>query len=145
MDETKEVLEQVSSEVLETMFFSSVLGPLEAPDGSAWLGAKVSFSGTLRGYLAVAAGEETARALAESFLGADADDVPPEQVPAMLGELANVICGSVLGKIEESGQFVISAPEAAPEGQVTAMLANLQTRLDLELMEGGLSVGLTLS
>jgi len=133
MTAADELLDSVVSDVLETMFFSGVFGPGTQTDGPH-LAARVSFTGSHQGALEVAATEATARALAGSFLGVMEDEVPEGQAPALLGEMANVLCGAVLGRMEPQGRFLIAPPEAA-SGEDPGGVKHV-----FELAEGWLSV-----
>lgn len=142
MSEFDELVNSATEEVLETMFYTGAFGPGTEAEG-AYVSAGVSFKGSRNGALDVAVPESTATALAASFLGESPDSVPPGQVPAVIGELANVLCGVVLGKIENGGQFVIAPPQVARQ-DLAALARHLETRQIFELEEGTLSVGLTI-
>jgi len=143
MSELEDLLSSAAEEVLETMFYSGVFGP-GTEGGGPYLSAGVSFRGSRSGALDVAAPEATATALAASFLGETAESVPAEQVPAVIGELANVLCGVVLGRVEEGGQFVIAPPKVSRTEAGVQPARNLEIRRVFELEEGTLSVGLTI-
>jgi CheY-specific phosphatase CheX len=144
MTETESILESLANEVLETMFFSAVLGPGEADPTTPMLTALVSFSGSRAGTLGVSASEATAVALAANFLGGVEESVPAEQVPPVLGELANVLCGAVLGRVEPAGRFTISPPQVSAGPEAAVAVSEMQARCTFELMEGGLTAGLTI-
>jgi CheY-specific phosphatase CheX len=136
------LLEQAAEEVLENMFFSGVLSELDTPACGHRLCAMVVFTGSSNGELRVSAPLSTAAVLAAGFLGAEEDEVPDSQVRAIVGELANVLCGVVLGRMSPSGNFAISAPEVT-DGDDGGAVGTLDFRRRFELMEGDLSVGLT--
>jgi len=46
----------------------------------------------------------------------DAARLFPAQVAGVMGELANMICGSVLSELEANANFDLSAPESIPVG-----------------------------
>ncbi|MEI9973605.1 MAG: chemotaxis protein CheX [Ignavibacteriota bacterium] len=142
MSEFEDVLSSATEEVLETMFYTGAFGPGTEGEGP-YFSAGVSFKGSHNGVLDVAVPEITAMSLAASFLGETIDSVPAEQVPTVIGELANVLCGVVLGKIAEGGEFVIAPPEIARK-DLAALARNLAARQVFELEEGTLSVGLTI-
>ncbi len=142
MSELTDLLDSATEEVLETMFYTGAFGP-GTEGGGPYLSAGVSFRGSRNGTLDVAAPEATATALAAAFLGETPESVPPEQVPAVIGELANVLCGVVLGRVEDGGQFVIAPPNVS-RLDLEALARNLEVRRVFELEEGTLSVGLTI-
>ena len=140
--ELGELLGSATEEVLETMFYTGAFGP-GTEGGGTYLSAGVSFRGSRNGALDVAAPESTALALAAAFLGETVESVPPEQVPTVIGELANVLCGVILGRVEEGGQFVIAPPHVSRQ-DMAELVRNLEVRRVFELEEGTLSVGLTI-
>jgi CheY-specific phosphatase CheX len=142
MADLENLLDSAAEEVLETMFYTGIFGPGTEGDGP-YVSAGVSFKGSRNGVLDVAAQESTATALAASFLGEAAESVPVEQIPTVIGELANVLCGVVLGRVEEGGQFVIAPPQVS-RLDLANLARNLEVRRVFELEEGTLSVGLTI-
>ncbi len=140
-----QVLFDAAAEVLETMFFTSTLGDAE-PTGAAaadWLSAALSFRGGLRGRLRVRVPRHTARGLAAGFLGVEEAAVTAAQVGQVVCELANMLCGSVLSRLEEGALFELDSPALEPPG--SALLFDCKTaRRDLELAEGALGLSLEL-
>lgn len=106
--------EQALIEVLETMFF-------EVPDqGSTLSGAPqqdaiavtAAFSGDLNGTLSIASGFWSLRRLAANFLGReDESTVTEAEIRQVACELANMVCGNALSRIEPHGRFRIATPE----------------------------------
>lgn len=117
------VLQQCAAamlEVLDAMFFEVPLGMPgirdEAPERG--LTVRASFRGGMGGSLQVACESWTARRLAASFLGReDETTVEAEQVQLVVCELANMVCGNMLSKIEPRGRFQIATPEIVHEDQ----------------------------
>jgi CheY-specific phosphatase CheX len=142
MTDLNGLLTQVAEDVLENMFFSGVMGEMEGEAGGERLSARVTFSGSSAGELGVSAPPSTVALLAAGFLGAEDDNVTEVQARAVVGELANVLCGAVLGRLNPTGHFAISPPEVShAEGASAVRGMELQRRF--ELMEGDLAVGLT--
>jgi CheY-specific phosphatase CheX len=137
MPEIGPILDEVVADVLEKMFFSVVLGPGGPAAGESCMTAVVSFSGAHAGALCVCAGAKTVTKLAESFLGEET--VAESQVSATFGELANVLCGGVLGRIHPDGRFTISAPRVFCGWDCAAVLDTLQIRRSYEIEEGVLN------
>jgi len=108
------LLAPAAAAVLETMFFSELLGPGE-PDGagerSAELEARVRFSGEVSGVLGVSVSEQSARSLAASFLGEAEEELTSQQVCQVVCELSNMLCGWILTKIQSQRCFDLGTPE----------------------------------
>src|SRR5262249_24956153 len=137
MVDVNELLNAAAESVLENMFFSAVMGELPGEPDDSRVCAAVTFAGSNEGELVIAAAPATLEALAAGFLGADEESVADSQVKSVAGELANVLCGAVLGGLDPKGSFQISPPrivEAVGGGSVCDMA--FQKRF--ELMEGDL-------
>ncbi len=101
-------LEAAAREVLETMFFTE---PLEEPLEAAGprVCAAVRFEGEVAGQFSACAAVAAARELATTFLCEDGEP-SEEAVAEVMGELANMICGSVLGRVAPESSLKISPP-----------------------------------
>lgn len=111
-----EALAQGALEVLETMFFEIPIGEIEtgAPP-EAGPASSIAFVGSRRGELAVRLDPPAARRLAASFLGREDDaTVTQQEVTLVVLELANMLCGSALSRLDPRGAFQIAAPALAP-------------------------------
>jgi len=126
-------------EVLEKMFFVRSLGELDkAADGPA-LTAHLDFEGDPRGSLTLRVTAAAARSVAADFLGADESELSEKQVGEVVCELANMICGSVLSRVESSAVFQLAAPRIVPPSEeIAGNLSN--TRYCVQLSNGRLSV-----
>jgi CheY-specific phosphatase CheX len=71
---------------------------------------RVQFSGPFRGSLLMAAEDEAAELFAPAFLGVDGEELEPGTVGAVLAEMANMICGATVSRIEPDGLFSLSSP-----------------------------------
>ena len=112
-----EILCAGAQQVLETMFFSSIMGDREALPEDPVIGAQVSFHGNPSGCLAIQLSSAAARTIASNFLGADDEqDLTEEQIGEVACELANMICGAVLSQIESDSTFEIRHPELSAPG-----------------------------
>jgi len=119
-DQTAEVLAVATEEVLETMFFSTVLAEPEEsasslPEDSVT--AQVRFRGNPCGEFTVGLALPAAQSAAENFLGLEFGAITHEQVCGVVREMANMICGSVLTRIESDTLFELLAPEILEDGQ----------------------------
>jgi CheY-specific phosphatase CheX len=113
------VLRESLVDVLEKMFFISILD--ETPDTVTLavqedMAVRLSFEGKPSGSLSLQLNRFVARSIAADFLGAEPDQVSDSQVGEVMCELANMICGSVLSRVENAVTFRLGAPEiTAPE------------------------------
>ena len=136
------VLGQVTEEVLEYMFFSGVTGEPAVSATGKRLCATVSFTGSSNGALGVSVPPPVAAVLAAAFLGSEDEATDETQVRAVVGEIANVICGVVLARMNADGQFAISTPEVIA-GEDGDAVGKCEIQRHFEIIEGDLSVGLT--
>jgi hypothetical protein len=106
------ILRECAEHVLETMLFCEILGLKSSEDLLVWplISASVSISGPLTGMFRIAASEPAATALATDFFGLD-QPPGPASVQQVIGELANMICGSALSRIEPEALFTLGHPE----------------------------------
>jgi hypothetical protein len=137
--DAQQAMFESATEVLETMFFTSLAG-VAAP---AWneancLDASLTFGGGRAGAFGVHAPLAVARRIAANFLGADEDALTPEQIGQVLCELTNMLCGSTLCRLAKDTLVDLASPmlSAAPPHD-----ARVATRT-LELEEGPLAVWL---
>lgn len=111
--------------VLETMFFSAPLGPAEPETGGAALEARLAFRGIPSGILAVRLSEPGARLLAAGFLGEDEERLTDEQLGQVVCELTNMLCGSLVSKLESEVHFNLAPPVLVTAQCVPASIAEL--------------------
>lgn len=113
------LLGQTAREILETMFFVSpedVVKPDPAPAGL--LAAELKFEGALTGWFCIQLQESCARAMAGNFSGAlDPNELSPESVAGVLCELANMVCGATLSRMDPNAIFKLSAPQLGSQGR----------------------------
>ncbi len=58
----------------------------------------------------------SARTIAADFLALDAESLAPDQVEDVICELANMICGAALSRLESETSFRLGKPEILPGG-----------------------------
>jgi CheY-specific phosphatase CheX len=97
--------------VLETMFFTAPLGPAEMVSEGPVLEGRVSFVGIPSGVLSVRLSEASARTLTAGFLGKDEGLQTCSESNQVVCELANMLCGMLVSKLETKGTFDLAAPE----------------------------------
>jgi hypothetical protein len=99
------------------MFFSDVVSEKagHAGAGGAAMDAHLHFAGGRCGEFRIAIVPAAARTVACNFLGAeDESEIRDEQVGEVVCELANMICGSVLSRLNGDLAFDLSHPELLP-------------------------------
>jgi hypothetical protein len=117
--ELQELLAAAAVGVLETMCFTSVeaegegLSPAGREPGPAMFCAETRFHGSPSGGFRVGLPVPMARAVSAGFLGLDEEEVSDAQAADVVCELANMICGSVLSRLESDTGFRIEHPELA--------------------------------
>lgn len=106
------------AEVLETMFFTVVEPAMPEPGTQLSVCVEVRFHGSPSGVFRVWLTAAGNRGLAADFLGTAADELTPEQELGTALELGNMICGSVVSRLETDRAFELAGPEPcvpAPE------------------------------
>jgi len=115
-------LEDAVKEVLERMFFleadSGLPADAEAP--ASTLAAHLTFEGAPPGSLSVSLPAAAARVISADFLGIAESDLSGRQVEEVVCELANMICGAVLSRVESSSTFRLNAPRIGSGAGVPA-------------------------
>ncbi|MFB3776613.1 MAG: chemotaxis protein CheX [Bryobacteraceae bacterium] len=136
-NELHQMLADSAAEVLETMFFTSVTEEGDPPTaaGEPSICARLSFRGKPPGRFGVCVSIETGRRIAASFLGAEEEEVTEAQIGEVVSELANMLCGSVLSRLERETRFELSHPELDPAGNGCAFDPTAAHRL--LAVEGG--------
>ena len=104
-------------EVLETMFFELPVAeltlvdvPLPVPNV-----VRAGFHGSLAGVMYVALACETCARLTRAFLGKEPDEVAPGEQCNTAFELANMLCGTTLSRLEPQGRLAIEPPRHTDE------------------------------
>jgi hypothetical protein len=103
-------------DVLESMFFLDTVGEAgEPPAGADTVTVHLSFEGDPAGCFQMRVARPAAIAIAADFLGEDAESLTPQQSTDVTLELANMICGAVLSRIESSATFRLGAPRVVAD------------------------------
>jgi CheY-specific phosphatase CheX len=111
-DSLQVVLRQSVEDVLEKMFFIRSLGEAVEPglpEGD--VKAHLTFDGEPSGSLTLRVTRGAARSISADFLGAEEGDLNEQQVGEVVCELANMICGAVLSRVESAVTFRLAQPE----------------------------------
>ena len=142
VSELDQILFDAAVDVLETMFFSAVMGDAPPPEcKSSWISARLSFHGSPSGSFGVGIPQDCGRKIAAMFLGLEEESVTELQIGEVVCELTNMLCGSVLSRLENDTRFDLSHPELVPASSNCPEGASRVCRV-LELEEGTLSVWL---
>ena len=99
------------AEVLETMFFSEILGDGQPDLSCTALEAHVAFTGNSSGTVDVQISEAAARSLTASFLGESEESLSGLQLAHLVCELTNMLCGCIVSKMSAQGCFNLGSPE----------------------------------
>jgi len=117
--ELSPIIADCCSEVLDAMYFTTVLevthvnGTTIKPQPEAF-SFSLRFRGDLRGTFGISLGSSSARTLASNFLGEDEDSLSSAEIAEVVGELSNMLCGSIVSRIGGTRNYVLSHPEACP-------------------------------
>lgn len=106
-------LRESVEEVLETMFFLTVEQEVDWADVAAkeHLFAEMDFQGAAEGRLELAVSADLAPMLASGFFGKDESELSEAEIRGVVCELANMLCGSVLSRLESGSLFALGAPQ----------------------------------
>ncbi len=116
MEIQKDKIGEVFCQVIEQMAFmfgeETDAESIDTPEGSI-IQARMGFSGTPSGELAIDVPEEIAPLIAENLLGIDAEDEEAQQKGRdALKEILNVTCGNILTTLFGEGPiFELTVPE----------------------------------
>jgi CheY-specific phosphatase CheX len=140
--EFQHALHDSVEEVLEKMFFVQPLenpGPVAAP--SAVIAVKLPFEGTPSGALILTISAISAQEIAADFLGADPADLAAHKVTEVVCELTNMICGSVLSRVESEGTFSLGSPHllVADAWRLDSAAPKWNAKYTVQLAKGSLT------
>lgn len=110
----QQVFLESTTEVLETMFFTTVTPEPPEEPAHEFVAAELTFRGSPSGRFGIRIPTVTARPMTANFLGLQESEVSPSQIEEVTCELTNIICGSVLSRVEANGRFELLHPEISP-------------------------------
>lgn len=114
LDSTAEVLESMCFATIEQQFSGTQYLSFSSAQRELSVGRYLYFRGPFSGWFGVRTSLDAARLIAANLLGEDEEDVREEQANEAIGEIANMICGAMLAKIEGKQPFKLSSPERWP-------------------------------
>jgi CheY-specific phosphatase CheX len=109
-------LQNAVTEVLESMCFISVIEEttVSAADKKPWVARRLAFRGPFAGHFGLRVPLETATIFAGNLLGQETEELTEQEIGDSVGEIANMICGSFLCKLETEHPFDLTTPVADP-------------------------------
>jgi|SRR5579875_1236997 CheY-specific phosphatase CheX len=141
LETSTDLMTDAAREIFETMFFLAAEDCAPAADWIGSVGAEVEFNGAESGRFEVQLDPQLAQELAAGFSGVmDPSEMPDDAVPQVVCELANMICGATLSRMEPDALFNLEPPRliAAPgsseeDGQLVRWLDSGQGLIRLSL------------
>ena len=119
IDAVRQLLSESAQHALETMFFTMpdrISTELERPTREL-VAASVAFHGAPPGRFGIVVSASVATSIAANFLGCEDDaKLPRAQVSGVIGELANIICGTMLSELQSDANFDIGVPTTSCAG-----------------------------
>ncbi|MDP9050156.1 MAG: chemotaxis protein CheX [Acidobacteriota bacterium] len=103
------------------MYFTRMLAsgqcdttPECSPDGPPFLTFGLRFTGDVSGCFGLHLEQTTACTLSANFLGQEDSEISACDVGEVVGELTNMLCGSMMSRVKDKTRFVLSHPEPSP-------------------------------
>ena len=134
-------LRHAAKSVLEMMFMAPVLADQEFPprDVVDPILVGLEFVGEAKGAFTLAVGAATAELLALNFMGMQpGEHLDRQPVIEVLGEMANMLCGHLLGQLNYHDTFRLSSPVELSLAWVAPKGHTYQRTVHLE--QGALSI-----
>ena len=135
-------LSSAVADVLERMFFLEGLSEVpEPPPEAETVSVNLSFEGNPPGSFEMRLAREAAGAIAADFLGEERESLTDQQSTDVTLELANMICGAVLSRIESDAAFRLGTPQIAADKSGLHLPRNA-TRFTVETGSGTLTAAI---
>lgn len=138
-EQISRILASAAEEVLETMFFTGVMGPAETGTGEG-LAALVRFRGAPSGVCGVWLDPAQAQELAGSFLGEETGELTPAKTEQVICEFANMICGSVVSRLEAEERIELDSPRLVSDEEFRGQTADGGVAAWFEMESGTLGL-----
>jgi len=133
-------LRAATNDVLERMFFIECLSELPEFVPEPVVVARLTFDGDPAGELELKISASAARSVSADFLGTDQADISEQEIYDVVCELANMICGSVLSRVESTATFRLSTPRIMDSTRDIANLSEVVASASAPFPEVGDSV-----
>ncbi|HEX7359395.1 MAG TPA: chemotaxis protein CheX [Bryobacteraceae bacterium] len=134
-------LAAAAEQVLETMFFTTIDGPLACVPETAEeiVSAALLFRGELSGVFRLDVSVASARRMAAAFLAGEPQHLSPARVTETVCELANMICGCALSHIRGENIFELLSPHlsGADDRPLSSAGAALSSATQIFQLEDG--------
>ncbi len=129
-----------AKEVFETMIFMDLEEPSEPDEqieGDSFLGS-ITFTNSIEGCLAIRCSVPCAKNIAANMLGIDTpEEVNEEEVCDALGEVTNMVMGSVKSRIQtETGELLVSIPTVIHGQNLASSLGNRMSKVFVKVDAG---------
>jgi len=111
-----EALAAAVGDVLESMFFIQALGEASETHEAEAVVVEIRFDGDPPGLFQMRLASGAAQCIAADFLGEDAASLTERQSADVALELANMICGAALSRLERSACFRLDSPRIVSAG-----------------------------
>jgi CheY-specific phosphatase CheX len=138
----RSALSSAVADVLESMFFLEALTETTEPPETEALITHVTFEGDPPGCFQMRLARPAVSAIAADFLGEDLESLTERQSTEVTLELANMICGAVLSRIESSASFRLDAPRVVSSDVAAQPGFREETRYTVETGSGPLTVAI---
>ena len=129
------------ADVLESMFFIEAIEETSEKEATASVTVEIPFNGDPAGRFQMRLAQGAAQCIAADFLGENAESLSERQSADVALELANMICGAVLSRLESSACFRLDSPHLVPRGLA---LDSRTTRFTVETGNGTLTAAIRL-
>lgn len=130
------LLHSCSEQVLETMFFETVLDEMDpaASTGCERVASRLHFRGKPSGDFEVDVAPRIAKSMTAGFLGIDECEVTPSQEDEVMAEFCNMTCGSALSSLGRVEFFNLETPQTSRPNEFTPAVDGVRRAF---LLEGG--------
>jgi CheY-specific phosphatase CheX len=109
MKEMKEIMMAAIFDVVEQMFYV-FLEPVGDEYADYAMEAAIQFKGDLKGEMSVLVSDGLAKSMVQNLLGLETGQMTKEDIEDCVKEVANMICGNFLGRLDQTRTFALSVP-----------------------------------
>jgi len=109
MKEMKEIMMAAIFDVVEKMFYV-FLEPVGDEYSDYAMEAAIQFGGDLKGEISILLSDGLAENMVRNFLGLAKGQMTRDDIEDCVKEVANMICGNFLGRLDRTKMFDLSTP-----------------------------------